>query len=158
MSERGTLDDKEPHPAAGMAREYIAKLPPATLAMLQESFASCAIEGNRLAEVCGETLRRLLNSEPVSDRYLMGLYAFVSIGFKHKPMTPKSMRTHRDGIGDALAYLHMLAEREKGGSPERIALFKALDVIEHDLLGRSRKRLQAFKDINEEESNGKAKS
>jgi len=148
--ERGTLKDGEPHPAAHMAREYIAKLSPATLAMLQESFASCAIEGNRLAEVCGETLRRVLNSELVSDRYLMGLYSFVSIGFKHKPITPKSMRTHRDGIGDALAYLQVLAEREKGGSPERIALFKALDIIEHDLLGKVRKRLKAFGDVKDE--------
>ena len=38
-----------------------------------EPFASCAIAGNRLAEVCSETLRRLIDHEPVSDRYLMGL-------------------------------------------------------------------------------------
>lgn len=38
-----------------------------------ESFASCGIENNRLAEVCGETLRRVLAQEPVSDRYLLGL-------------------------------------------------------------------------------------
>ena len=150
MSERGTLNEGEPHPAAHMAHEYIVKLSPATLAMLQESFASCAIEGNRLAEVCGETLRRLLNSEPVSDRYVMGLYAFVSIGFKHKPMTPKSMRTHRDGIGDALAYLQVLAEREHGGTPERIALFRAIDIIEKDLLGKVRNRLKAFGDVKDE--------
>ena len=34
---------------------------------------SLALEGNRLAEMCSETLRRLLAKEPVSDRYLLGL-------------------------------------------------------------------------------------
>lgn len=38
-----------------------------------ESFSSCAIDGNRFAEVCGETLRRVMNHEPVSDRYILGL-------------------------------------------------------------------------------------
>ena len=40
---------------------------------LMESFASCAIDGNRFAEVCGETLRRVMTGEPVSDRYILGL-------------------------------------------------------------------------------------
>lgn len=40
---------------------------------LMESFSSCAIEGNRFAEVCGETLRRVMQREPVSDRYVLGL-------------------------------------------------------------------------------------
>jgi hypothetical protein len=47
------------------------------LLALQESLASCALEGNRLAEICGETLRRLLAHEPVSDRYLLGLAWYV---------------------------------------------------------------------------------
>jgi hypothetical protein len=34
--------------------------------------SSCAIEGNRSGEVCGETIQRVLNSEPVSDRYILG--------------------------------------------------------------------------------------
>lgn len=38
-----------------------------------DAFASCAIEGNRTAEICHETMRRLLNGEPVSDRYALGL-------------------------------------------------------------------------------------
>jgi hypothetical protein len=38
-----------------------------------ESFANRSIEGNRLAEVCGETLLRLLNGRPISQRYLPGL-------------------------------------------------------------------------------------
>lgn len=148
--ERGTLKDGEPHPAAEMAAGYLKALPPDDIAMFQEALSSCAIEGNRFAEVCGETLRRFVSGEPVSDRYLLGLYAFVSCGFRKPEVEEKLIRNHRDGIGDALAYLHMLAEREKGGSPERIALFKAADVIEHDLLGKTRNRLQAFKDIKDE--------
>lgn len=69
----GTLNDREPHPAARDAQLWIAKLPPDVLSSALEAFSSCAIEGNRLGEVCGETLRRLLNSESVSDRYLLGL-------------------------------------------------------------------------------------
>ncbi len=75
----GTLEIGEIHPASHVAMEYIKK----TLAdneklfMLQEGMASCALSGNKLAEVCGETLRRLLASEPISDRYLMGLAWFI---------------------------------------------------------------------------------
>lgn len=73
MSERGTLDLTEPHPASFNALEWIQTLPLDELLKWQSAFASCAIEGNRLAEVCSETLRRLLDQEPVSDRYLLGL-------------------------------------------------------------------------------------
>lgn len=76
-NERGTLRPAEHHPAADDALAwlqcYIAKQGPAEALLLLESFASTAIEGNRLAEVCGETLRRILHKEPVSDRYLLGL-------------------------------------------------------------------------------------
>ena len=72
----GTLQIGEYHPAADDAmawlREYLARKPQEQFILL-ESFASNAIEGNRLAEVCGETLRRVLNREQVSDRYLLGL-------------------------------------------------------------------------------------
>lgn len=70
---RGTLKEREPHPAAADALAFIGGLSRQSLAMWQESFSSCAIEGNRLAEVCSETLRRLINGEPISDRYLLGL-------------------------------------------------------------------------------------
>ena len=77
ITERGTLNEGEPHPAAENARQwllrYVRRHDPSDLFMLQESFASNAIEGNRLAEVCGETLRRFLAGEPVSDRYALGL-------------------------------------------------------------------------------------
>lgn len=70
---RGTLNNSEPHPAAIAAMEWIKSKKMDDLLIWQESFASCAIGGNRLSEICGETLRRLLDGEPVSDRYLLGL-------------------------------------------------------------------------------------
>lgn len=73
MNEKGTLKINEPHPAVYDATEWIRKIPIADLAKWQKSFSSCAIEGNRLAEVCSETLRRIMSGEPVSDRYLLGL-------------------------------------------------------------------------------------
>lgn len=38
-----------------------------------ETFGALALSGNRLAEVCLSTLRRLVDGNPVSDRYLLGL-------------------------------------------------------------------------------------
>jgi hypothetical protein len=67
------LIDGEPHPSYINALAFIRSIPIDELNLWQESFASCAIEGNRLGEICGETLRRLLAGELVSDRYLMGL-------------------------------------------------------------------------------------
>jgi hypothetical protein len=70
---RGELKPNEPHPSALSALAYVRSIPLPELCAALEAFSSCAIEGNQLAEVCGETLRRLLHSEPVSDRYLLGL-------------------------------------------------------------------------------------
>lgn len=73
----GTLNEGQPHPAAHDAKQwildYVRRNDVAALPRLLESFASVGMSGNRLAECCGETLRRLLNGEPVSDRYLLGL-------------------------------------------------------------------------------------
>jgi hypothetical protein len=69
----GVLAPTEPHPAAYAARKWIVSLPADRLCMWREAFASTAIEGNRVGEICGETLRRLMAGEPVSDRYLLGL-------------------------------------------------------------------------------------
>ena len=76
--ERGYLAPGEPHPSAYHARDYIAHMSKKNLAMWREAFASCAIEGNRLGEICNYTLERLQNGETVSDRYIMGL-AFAMI-------------------------------------------------------------------------------
>lgn len=72
-NEKGTLSEKESHPASSSAIAYISSLGMQKLFEYAEVFASTAIEGNRTAEVCHETLRRLLAKEPVSDRYLLGL-------------------------------------------------------------------------------------
>ena len=70
---RGTLQEGEHHVAADIVLTYLKGLSPEKLAAHQEALSSCAIEGNRMAEVCSETLRRVLAHEPVSDRYLLGL-------------------------------------------------------------------------------------
>jgi hypothetical protein len=69
----GDLERGEPHPSAQSALEFVGSHSLAELAVFQESFSSCAIEGNRLAEICSETLRRVMHHEPVSDRYILGL-------------------------------------------------------------------------------------
>jgi len=70
---RGDIKEGEHHPAADSALTYLNSLGLEKLLLWQESFSSCAIEGNRLAEICSETLNRLLTHQPVSDRYLLGL-------------------------------------------------------------------------------------
>ena len=69
----GTIRDSEFHPAAREALAYIQAIPVDRLMLWRESFASTAIEGNRLAAICGETLERIFNGAPVSDRYVLGL-------------------------------------------------------------------------------------
>jgi hypothetical protein len=73
---KGTLKETEFHPAAENAFEWlkeklISDIPRAM--RIKESFASAALSGNRLAEICLETLRRILEGEVVSDRYVLGL-------------------------------------------------------------------------------------
>lgn len=75
-TEPGVLALGEPHPAARFAAMYLRHLGPEDLVAWHEAFASNAVENNRLAEVCAETMRRFLTGEPVSDRYLLGM-AFV---------------------------------------------------------------------------------
>lgn len=70
---RGELGIGEPHPAAFEAKSYIQSLGAEKLLKYREAFASCAIESNRLGEICGETLNRMMNGLPVSDRYVLGL-------------------------------------------------------------------------------------
>lgn len=64
----------ENHPACEIAKRIVAeRIAQMGGFILLESLSSCAIEGNRLAEVCAETLGRLMNGKPVGERYLMGL-------------------------------------------------------------------------------------
>ena len=61
----------EAHPATKSAAQWILRQP--ELEVWLEAFSSCGIEGNRLAEICAETLQRLLAGKPVGDRYVLGL-------------------------------------------------------------------------------------
>lgn len=70
--ESGTLREGEHHPAADSAMTWI-KSHPMLMLKWTEPLASTALSGNRVAELCYETLRRLQAGEPVSDRYLLGL-------------------------------------------------------------------------------------
>ena len=74
-----TLKEGEPHPTAYDAQQWVAKYlaDPTTLYRVKECLASCALADNRGADVMLSTLNRLLNSEPVSDRYILGLAWFL---------------------------------------------------------------------------------
>jgi len=71
--ERGTLKKGELHPSTSDAMGYIKSFTYAQLCMYLESFSSCAIEGNRLAEICACTLNRYIEGDNISDRYILGL-------------------------------------------------------------------------------------
>jgi hypothetical protein len=73
LSTKGVLALGEPHPASKEALAFIRSLPVTELLMYREVFASMELGGNRGAEICHETLRRLFVGAPVSDRYLLGL-------------------------------------------------------------------------------------
>lgn len=72
----GTLHEGEPHPSAHGARAFLLAVKE-KLPMYQETFSSVAMEGNRLASICSETLRRFTSGKPVSDRYLLGLAWYI---------------------------------------------------------------------------------
>jgi len=70
---RGTIKDGEYHPSADGAMIYIKELSFKERMMATEALASTALSGNRLAEICLETMNRLDEGKPVSDRYVLGL-------------------------------------------------------------------------------------
>lgn len=73
----------EPHPSARAALTWVVKAGPVQHTIWQESLASCALSGNRMAEICSETLRRVMYAEPVSDRYILGLaYMLLTMQLK----------------------------------------------------------------------------
>lgn len=63
----------EPHPAAHSALAYVRGIPSAELMVIQEGFASTALSGSRSSQICLETLQRVMDGRPVSDRYVLGL-------------------------------------------------------------------------------------
>lgn len=91
--ESGTLEIGEVHPACYNAykfiKSYIAERGHG-IGILIEAFASIALSGNRTGDVCGETLRRIMNNEPVSDRYILGLaWTLLEISKKDRPRKKK---------------------------------------------------------------------
>lgn len=74
-----TLKEGEPHPMALTALEDWMALSLQEKMQHLEACSSCALEGNRLGEVCAGTIRRLMNGERVSDRYLLGLMYFIKL-------------------------------------------------------------------------------
>lgn len=70
---KGTIKENEYHPMADSAMRYFKSIPVEKLMIAREAMASTAIEGNRVGEICGETLDRLFAGQPVSDRYLLGI-------------------------------------------------------------------------------------
>ena len=67
---RDTLSIGEPHPMAFSAFAYIKKhMTP----IMIEAIASCAMAGNRGAEIAMGTWNRISSGEDVSDRYVLGL-------------------------------------------------------------------------------------
>lgn len=62
------------HPMASKAMQFIrAHMPPVMI----ETMSSLALSGNRTAEICWETHRRIDAGEPVSDRYVLGLAWYI---------------------------------------------------------------------------------
>lgn len=91
------LKEGEFHPAAHIAMEFIKDwLKKNDVFLIKEALASCALSGDRLAALASETLRRLLDNEPVSDRYLMGLaWTFHSIEERDKVIKEVNQTTNR---------------------------------------------------------------
>lgn len=83
---------KEPHPGGYIAKEWlsenIGKMP-----HLEESLASSALAGNRMANVCLGTLKRIKNGEIISDRYMMGLawcvFSLIKTQAENEPIRHK---------------------------------------------------------------------
>ena len=80
-----TLREGEHHPAADTAmlwfKQFVLNDPHRYL-LIEESLASVALSGNRLAEICLSTLNRLSKGQPVSDRYVLGLCWFLRENFE----------------------------------------------------------------------------
>jgi len=70
------IKEGEFHPAARSAYRWLKGFMisnPQDYLQYKEALASAALSGNRQAEICMGTIERLRLSQPVSDRYLMGL-------------------------------------------------------------------------------------
>ncbi len=102
----GTLAVGESHPAAYDAYDYITQFFTHEVRksmLMMQALANSALAGNRSAEVCYETLQRIINKEPVSDRYLLGL-AWTMRGMHEHPENSSQKdnegTTQEDSAGD----------------------------------------------------------
>lgn len=82
---KGQLGQMEAHPAAASAMRYLKSIPPMRWAELLEVFASTALSGNRLGDICSETMNRIMRGHPVSDRYVLGLAWTISELERERP-------------------------------------------------------------------------
>jgi hypothetical protein len=95
--DRDTLREGEHHPAAYDALQYVKSLHPVRLSLWMELFASCAIEGNRMAEVCAATLERVMRGEGVGERYILGLAWYIRSGEEKRENPPAPTGTAPQG-------------------------------------------------------------
>lgn len=86
MNDAGDLKEGENHPevfnAFNMIKDYMISNPMDYL-RLRESLASCALSGNRTAEVCLSTLERISKGQGVGERYVFGLAWFLNSWITH---------------------------------------------------------------------------
>ncbi len=97
--DRSQLNIGEHHPASQIAAEYLRSIPGDEMGVIMEALSSCAIEGNRMAEVCSGTLRMFLRGELVGERYLMGLAIFISRS--RRDFSPQSLSCWGDAEKEA---------------------------------------------------------
>jgi len=67
------LKQGEHHPTTKSALRYIQSRSPQDLIIFREACASCSIEGNRMSEILGDTIDRILKGQPVGERYVLAL-------------------------------------------------------------------------------------
>lgn len=75
-----TIPETSHHPSADDAMHWLKtfmRTRPQEYLIIKESIYSTALSGNELANYCVGTIERLAASEPVSDRYLLGLVWLV---------------------------------------------------------------------------------
>lgn len=78
--DKGTLNDWEVHPSCVSAYRWLNELvvaDPMRYTLLKGAIASNAMTGNRMAQICYGTMKRIDEEKPVSDRYLLGLCWFL---------------------------------------------------------------------------------
>lgn len=89
----GEIKPGEHHPAADMALRWYFEWRFADVVrylQVTEAMASTALSGNRMAEICLSTMKRLEHREPVSDRYVLGLCWYLREHFEKGNPSPVS--------------------------------------------------------------------